>query len=43
MGDMAASGGYYVACAGPKIFANPGTLTGSIGVIMSTFNIVHLN
>lgn len=33
MGDMAASGGYYVACAGPKIFANPGTLTGSIGVI----------
>lgn len=33
MGDMAASGGYYVACAGPKIFASPGTLTGSIGVI----------
>ena len=33
MGDMAASGGYYVACAGPKIFATPGTLTGSIGVI----------
>ncbi len=33
MGDMAASGGYYVACAGPTIYANPGTLTGSIGVI----------
>ena len=33
MGNMAASGGYYVACAGPKIYANPGTLTGSIGVI----------
>ena len=33
MGNMAASGGYYVACSGPKIYANPGTLTGSIGVI----------
>ncbi len=37
MGDMAASGGYYIACAADKIIANPGTLTGSIGVIM-TFN-----
>jgi len=33
MGSMAASGGYYVSCAGPRIFANAGTLTGSIGVI----------
>jgi protease-4 len=34
MGKVAASGGYYVACAANKIVANPGTLTGSIGVIM---------
>ena len=34
MGGSAASGGYYVACAADSIFANPGTLTGSIGVIM---------
>jgi len=34
MGATAASGGYYIACAGDQIFANPGTLTGSIGVIM---------
>ncbi|MBN1398509.1 MAG: signal peptide peptidase SppA [Bacteroidetes bacterium] len=33
MGSVAASGGYYVACAANKIVANPGTLTGSIGVI----------
>jgi len=35
MGSVAASGGYYVACAADKIFANPGTVTGSIGVIYS--------
>lgn len=35
MGSMAASGGYYIACAADRIVANPGTLTGSIGVIMS--------
>lgn len=34
MGNIAASGGYYIACSASKIFANPGTLTGSIGVIM---------
>ncbi len=34
MGTVAASGGYYVAAAADKIIANPGTLTGSIGVIM---------
>lgn len=34
LGGTAASGGYYIACAADEIFANPGTLTGSIGVIM---------
>lgn len=33
-GNLAASGGYYVSLAGDRIFANAGTLTGSIGVIM---------
>jgi protease IV len=33
MGDIAASGGYYIAAAGDKIVADPGTITGSIGVI----------
>lgn len=33
LGEVAASGGYYLACAGEKIFASPATLTGSIGVI----------
>ena len=33
MGTTAASGGYYIAAAADRIFANPGTLTGSIGVI----------
>ncbi len=32
MGDYAASGGYYIACMADKIFAEPNTLTGSIGV-----------
>ena len=32
MGDVAASGGYYIACAADKIFAQPNTITGSIGV-----------
>jgi protease-4 len=34
MGEVAASGGYYIACACDTVLANPGTLTGSIGVIM---------
>lgn len=34
MGSMAASGGYYIAVAGTRLVADPGTLTGSIGVIM---------
>ena len=33
MGDTAASGGYYIAMGTKKIFAEPGTLTGSIGVV----------
>ncbi len=42
MGDIAASGGYYVACGATKIVANPGTLTGSIGVIAKLPNIKKL-
>ncbi|MFH0800710.1 MAG: signal peptide peptidase SppA [Pseudomonadota bacterium] len=34
MGSVAASGGYYIACGAKKILANPGTITGSIGVRM---------
>ncbi len=37
-GDVAASGGYYLATAGRYIFANPSTLTGSIGVIGGKFS-----
>ena len=33
MGSVAASGGYYIACAADQIVANPGTVTGSIGAI----------
>jgi len=33
MGDVAASGGYYIAMGADRIFAEPGTLTGSIGVV----------
>lgn len=39
MGGMATSGGYYIASACEKILANPGTLTGSIGVIMQLANV----
>lgn len=42
MYDVAASGGYYIACASDRIIAHPGTLTGSIGVIMSTMDIHKL-
>jgi protease-4 len=42
MGALAASGGYYIACASQKIFANPGTITGSIGVIMPFVNLEDL-
>ncbi|MET0152462.1 MAG: signal peptide peptidase SppA [Candidatus Binatia bacterium] len=42
LGSVAASGGYYVASACDSIVANPGTLTGSIGVIMETGNMTEL-
>ncbi len=42
MGSVAASGGYYIAVATDHILANPGTLTGSIGVIMELANIEGL-
>ncbi len=35
MGEVAASGGYYLSCAADSIIASPGTITGSIGVIMT--------
>ena len=41
-GAVAASGGYYVAVAADRIYANPGTLTGSIGVVMQMANIEGL-
>ena len=42
LGSVAASGGYYVAVAADRIYANPGTLTGSIGVIMQMANVESL-
>jgi protease-4 len=42
MGGLAASGGYYVASAANRIVANPGTITGSIGVIMEFIQIEDL-
>ena len=42
LGSVAASGGYYIASAAEKIFANPGTLTGSIGVAMHMRNVQDL-
>jgi len=42
MGNLAASGGYYIAAATDNIVANPGTLTGSIGVIMELANVKGL-
>jgi len=42
MASVAASGGYYIALGGSTIFANPGTITGSIGVIMEFANLEKL-
>lgn len=42
LGSVAASGGYYAAVAADRILANPGTLTGSIGVIMQMANVESL-
>ena len=42
MGNAAASGGYYIACGADKIVADPGTLTGSIGVFAGKFVLAGL-
>jgi protease-4 len=42
LGSVAASGGYYTAVAADRIYANPGTLTGSIGVVMQMANLQDL-
>lgn len=42
MGDYAASGGYYISCAADSIFAQPGTITGSIGVYSMLFDATEL-
>ena len=42
LGGMATSGGYYIAAACDRIVSNPGTLTGSIGVIMQLTNVEEL-
>lgn len=42
MGSLAASGGYYLSAGATKIVANPGTITGSIGVIMEVVNVGSL-
>src|SRR5690554_108152 len=42
MGSTAASGGYYIAIGAPHIIANPGTVTGSIGVISQVFGVKGL-
>lgn len=42
MGNMAASGGYYISAPTDKIYASPETITGSIGVIMGGQNITGL-
>ncbi|MBI5427376.1 MAG: signal peptide peptidase SppA [Nitrospinae bacterium] len=42
LGSLAASGGYYIASPADQIIANPGTLTGSIGVIMTFANLESL-
>ena len=42
MGSVAASGGYYISAAADRIIANPGTITGSIGVIMVVPNLKGL-
>ena len=40
--DVAASGGYLIACAGDEIYANPSSIIGSIGVIYSSFGFTEL-
>lgn len=42
MGNAAASGGYWISCVGNKIVANPGTITGSIGVFAGKMSLAEL-
>lgn len=42
MGSLAASGGYYVACAADYVFAQPTTMTGNIGVLFPRYNVSRL-
>jgi len=42
MGNLAASGGLYIAIAGTKVYALPGTITGSMGVLMPITNVARL-
>ena len=42
MGSIAASGGLYISVPATKIVANPGTITGSIGVILQSYNVKQL-
>jgi protease-4 len=42
MGGLATSGGYYIACTGDYVFAQPTTLTGNIGVILPRYNFSKL-
>jgi protease-4 len=42
MGSLAASGGYYIACAADYVFAQPSTMTGNIGVLFPRYNVSRL-
>ena len=42
MDEVAASGGYYIACGADQVLATPTTITGSIGVIISSVNVTGL-
>lgn len=42
MGDVAASGGYYISAPASRVFADPMTVTGSIGVFLGKFNLAGL-
>ncbi len=42
MGDIAASGGYYIAMASDKVYVNTGTLTGSVGVVLNFYGYEEL-
>lgn len=42
MGDVAASGGYYLSMGAAKVVAEPLTITGSIGVVTAKFNLMEL-